>query len=286
MKTNRIFLVLIIVFSFSFCTEKIDVDIDRMEFARLVVDGSLSTDTTIHTIKLTQTADYFENTPAPVVSGANVFVTADDGETIQFLEEGHTGKYHSQPDVFGVIGKTYTLHIELAGEVGGHTNYASLNQEMKPVAALDSVRLKYEPDWDQGYWTVEVYAWEPESEDFYRFLAYRNGVLITDTIDEFVVQEDVFFNGNYTNGIQSQFFNTKEEQGNLQLGDTITFEINGITEEYYHFVLEVQAAMWGSNPMFSGPPANVSSNIDNGALGFFSVYSSQKASVVLTEMPE
>ncbi|MCF8372646.1 MAG: DUF4249 domain-containing protein [Bacteroidales bacterium] len=286
MKTNRIFLLILVAIGFTFCTERIDVDIDRMEFARLVVDGTLSTDTTIHTIKLTQTTDYFENQPAPVVSGANVYISADDGETIQFTEEESSGFYHSQADVFGVIGKTYTLHIDLAEEVGGHKNYISLDQEMKPVAELDSIKLKYEPDWDKGYWTIMVYAWEPETEDFYRFMAYRNGVLLTDTIDEFVVQEDVFFNGNYTNGIQSQFLDTKKEEANLQLGDTITFEINGITEEYYHFVLEIQAAIWGSDPMFSGPPANVSSNMNNGALGFFSVYSSQKASVILTEMPE
>lgn len=284
MKSYRIYLAVLVAFSFSFCTEKIDVDIDKLEFSRLVVDGSLSSDTAIHTIKLTKTADYFENSPAPVVSGAQVFVSSNTGKTIEFIEIENSGLYSTPDSTSGVIGEIYTLNINLAEEIGGHKNYTSKEQKMNPVAALDSVTLKYEADWGEGFWTIQVYAYEPESRDFYRFLAYRNGVLITDTISEFIVEKDDFFNGNYTNGIQCQFLDTQKEEADLQLGDTVTFEINGITEEYYNFVLELQSELWGNNPMFSGPPANVSSNINNGALGFFSVFSSQKSSVIVTEI--
>ncbi len=60
----------------------------------------------------------------------------------------------------------------------------------------------------------------------------------------------------------------------------------GITEEYYHFVTKIQLSIQSSNPMFGGGPANVSSNINNRAVGFFSVYSSSKASIILSEIPE
>ena len=287
MKTKNIFLLIAVAFTFTYCTEKIDVDIDNMEYARLVVDGFISNDTTAHTIKLTTTSDYFSAEEMPIVSGATVKVMTNDGETIEYTENGSTGVYQTQPDVFGVIGKSYTLYIDLASEVGQHKHYESTPQELKHVALLDSIGLEFEPDWgEEGYWTVRVYAQEPETEDYYCFRVYKNGVLVTDSIDEYNVEEDELFNGNYTNGIQAGFLDMVEEEERLELGDTVNFEIMGITEDYYHFVMELQSEIWGSDPMFSGPPANISSNINNGALGFFSVYSSNFASTVLTELPD
>ena len=52
-------------------------------------------------------------------------------------------------------------------------------------------------------------------------------------------------------------------------GDTVTFEMYGISADYFKFITEAQTELFGSNPLFSGPPANISTNIDNGAVGFF-----------------
>ena len=57
-------------------------------------------------------------------------------------------------------------------------------------------------------------------------------------------------------------------------------QMSGITKEYYNFVQEVQIA--GFNiPLFTGPPANVVGNIDNGAIGFFAAYSVTRAKCVI-----
>ncbi len=61
-------------------------------------------------------------------------------------------------------------------------------------------------------------------------------------------------------------------------GDVITLQMCGITEEYYEFIEGVQREKRGRYPLFSGPPANVRSNLDNGALGFFTAFSASYAS--------
>jgi len=65
-------------------------------------------------------------------------------------------------------------------------------------------------------------------------------------------------------------------------GDTITFEINGITEDYYNYIVEAQSQVFPQTPLFSGPPANIRTNIDNGAIGFFAVYSVKFSSTIAT----
>ena len=105
--------------------------------------------------------------------------------------------------------------------------------------------------------------------------------MLTDSLANLIVQDDVFFNGNYTYGIPSQFLDQQREDEKIHPGDTITFEINGITEEYYKFVMEAQSEIFYHTPLFSGPPANISTNISNGAVGFFTAYSIDRCSTVL-----
>ncbi len=78
-KYLKIFWASLILFS---CTERIDIHTDSQEFARLVVEGSISTDTTAHMVKLTTTADYFDDRPPRPVSGAQVTIVS---ETDSFL---------------------------------------------------------------------------------------------------------------------------------------------------------------------------------------------------------
>jgi hypothetical protein len=51
------------------------------------------------------------------------------------------------------------------------------------------------------------------------------------------------------------------------------FELDGITKEYFEFLIEAQAEISPKTPLFSGPSSNVKSNISNDALGFFTAYS-------------
>jgi hypothetical protein len=77
------------------------------------------------------------------------------------------------------------------------------------------------------------------------------------------------------------FFDQGEEKEMLVSGDEITVELNTITKEHAGFIWDAQSELWGSNPLFSGPPANVKGNINNGAIGFFSAYSLSRASAIV-----
>jgi hypothetical protein len=210
-----------------------------------------------------------------MVTGAEVSIS-EEGKSF-YLDESSPGIYTTDPAYCGVEGQTYTLNIRLASPIGGYTEY-SATSTINPIAELDSIGLEFHPDWaEQGVWEVKCYALDPPSADFYRFLISRNSTMVTDTLYEWLVTDDRFFNGNYTAGISIGYLEQGDPQQGLIPGDTVLAEINSIGKEYAAFISEAQTEIWGSNPLFSGPRSNVTGNISNGAIGFFAAYSVRRA---------
>lgn len=267
------------------CTEVIDVELDST-FTRLVVYGELTTDTTEHVITLTYSADYLTDQIPAGVENASVELSYDDTSFI--LIPGDPGKYMTRPDFFGIPGKHYNLKIDGVDiDRDGKTEIYEASTYLPAVNPLDSIALKYTSNTFFSGWEIMVYAWDPEGiRNFYSFKSYLNGILQTDTLTELIVQNDDLFDGNYTYGITSQFLDDSKSNEKALPGDTITFEINGITEEYFWFIVEAQTEAFGNIPMFSGPPANIKSNISNGALGFFTAYSIDRKSAIVPAYPE
>jgi Domain of unknown function (DUF4249) len=276
---DKIKLLLMLVL-LSHCTERIDVEV-KSSYTRLVVEGYISTDTTRHLVKLTRSGDYFYNKPAQPVTGATVSIS--DGEDVEILAESieNPGLYMTNPSYYGVPGKVYTLNISRVDiDNNGETEEYSASSELRPVGSVDSIQLENISGTDFSIYEILVFAWDPPVKNFYAFRVWKNGSLITDSLQEMIVQNDIFFNGNYAYGIPSQFLDQGKKDEIIYPGDIITLEINGITEEYYNFILEAQSETFYQTPIFSGPPANISSNISNGALGFFTAWSVTRRSVV------
>jgi hypothetical protein len=269
MRKLFIFIPAILLFLTS-CTERINIELDQT-FTRLVVYGTITTDTTTQYIELSTTTSYYYNEAPPPVSGASVEISDDLGNTVS-LTEAEPGKYATSPLFAAIPGRTYTLRIELAEEINGNRTYMA-SSSVNSINPIDSIGLAYRPDWgEKGYYEVTCYYQDPPTKDFYMFNIYKNHELLTDTISYRIVSSDEFYNGNYTNGIGVGYLDQANPRQVLKAGDTITFQGCNITEEYYNFIITLQSATGYQNPLFSGPPANVKGNISNGAAGFFAAY--------------
>jgi hypothetical protein len=271
---NICFLFIFLILLLISCTEPIDISLDNSTI-RLVVEGSFTIDTMPHKVLLSMTSSYFYNQAPQSVSGAEVNIS--DGENIFNLTEVAPGVYQTAPTVHGIEGNTYTLDINLKSQIGGYFEYTA-SSKLHPVAKLDSITLLYHPDWSsEGMWEVKCYSQDPPTTDFYRFLISRNDTMITDTLNEWFVTDDRFFNGYYVNGATVGYLDQRIKEERLAAGDTVLLEMNNIGEDYANFLWDSQAEIRGSYPLFSGPPANVKGNINNGAIGFFAAYSSSRA---------
>ena len=271
-----IFGIVFVAASLTSCTETIDIELDET-YTRLVIDGQITTDTMAHAIRLSQSASYFSNTEPPAVSGAELLL--DNGSQQLVLTEIPigSGRYFTPENYFGQPGNTYTLNISLPEEIGESTNYQAQNTLATTEFRLDSIMLEYREPF--GFWMVMLYAYDPPTTDFYRLDAFRNGEILTDTAYRTSISDDRLFNGNNTNGSTVMFLYEDE----VQLGDTISLRMGAISKAYYEFLFELRNESGFSNPLFGGPPANITSNLQDDGLGFFGTMKTARTDLIITE---
>lgn len=284
MKTKYIFLLISLLglFWLSSCTEKIEVELDE-SFTRLIVEGNLTTDTMEHVFMLSKTTDYFANEPAPKVTAATITITDETGNSV-LLEEKEEGIYKTPADFYGIANLRYDLRIDLEEEIGGFSSYEG-SSFIPPVAPVDSIGMEFNARFgEDGFWIVKLYATDPGGvENFYKINIYRNGILMTDSLNKVSFVDDRLFDGNFTFGIGVSYFNNSYDNQRFRIGDTVVMQMGGITKEHYTYMANVSEATSYQNPLFGGPPANPIGNIDNGAFGYFATYSTTYSSLILTE---
>ncbi len=257
----------------SSCTERIDIEVGTT-YTRLAVEAYITPIEGRQWVKLTKTADYFSNVKPEGVSNAQITVDVGNS-TLNFTEDTLQPGLYIAPDVFvGVPGVEYFLRIELSEEINGEKSYQAIETMPYPAENIDSIGLEYLPQWE--IWMVKLYALEPPTEDFYMFNGYVNGKIITDSVSRKNISDDRLFNGNYTSGATVMVVRDNE----IEEGDIFTLELSNITKSYAEYMSQLQTELQPNDPLFSGPPANVSSNITNDAVGYFACYPSKFSSTI------
>ncbi|MEZ5145619.1 MAG: DUF4249 domain-containing protein [Bacteroidales bacterium] len=277
MKTMKyIIAIFAIATLFGACTERIDIELDST-YERLVVEGMISTDTGVQYVRLTKSSDYYSGAAPVGISNASVKLSSGLGTLTLSENPDKLGYYETGADFHGEIGVTYDLNIELEQAIGEHKSYNASGKIMS-IGVIDSIRVEYNDNWD--IYEVQIFALEPPSTDFYMFEIYKNGDLLTDSINKVWISDDRYFNGNYTQGALVGVLDPENTRENPEPGDTITLKMSSITKDYYDFILQVQDQTFQyRNPLFSGPPANVLTNVEN-AHGFFATYSTTYSSTI------
>ncbi len=262
------YFIVLLVLGVSACTEPIDLDLNTDENIRLVVDAQLTTEAKAHLVYLTTTRDFF--TPGQPIPAIDAVVTLDDGNSTENLVELEPGSYFTAEDFAGEVGKTYTLTIAYEG-----VTYTAVS-EILPVASLDEVRAELaDPDDDffddeeefdeEGnplvfYDIFGVSEEPPTPGNHYLWFVNVNGERrLADYVDWFFVNDDLV-NGQH---IDVDFYTLDAEPG-----DVVELQQMSITPGAYDFLLDVTFEVFRGG-LFDGAPANVSTNIDNGALGYF-----------------
>jgi len=274
MKTinNLIFyiLCLLTVFLLEQCTEKINIKLDNNQ-PHLVVEGMVTNEATVKTIRLSTTTDYFYTQVAPAVTLAKVTLT-DDKTTVTLIENPANSGVYMTPAIYtGIPGTKYTLNIELQSAINGQKIF-SANEIMPKAYSPDSIQMLYHPDWGKsGLWETQLYIQDPPGANYYSFRGYRNDILVTDTLSNVRISDDKFYDDRYVRGMPTLFWNQEQKSEKINVGDKIKLQVGSITKEYYTFLDELKQEIEPKNPLFSGPSANVSTNISNGGYGYFSV---------------
>lgn len=276
---KKIFLIPVaLILMLSACTERIDLELNDQDARRLVVEGWFTDQLKQHEVKLTYTTSYFENQAAPAASGA--IVTISDGNTTWNLEEQSPGRYFT-PEMAGTPETWYHLSIEVDGEVYEASSW------MRPVADVDSLHVRVlDPLVEFGfpgdpYYSVRIWTQElPGQGDRYMWLTYVNNVGIRDTLRELTFVDDVLYDGAYVEDVEIDYLEIDDE---ATIGDTVRIEQYNIGVEAYDIFIGIMNETAWNGGLFDAPPANVKTNISNGALGFWGAASVREGSTIIEE---
>ncbi len=268
---NIAFMLLILMLCFTACEDIVDIELDEGP-VEIVVDAWINTDTVPQVIKLRTTAPYFSNEFVPVVNGAEITVTDEDGRSFEFIESNNSGDYIWTPEPgerFGEIGKNYNLSIALDGKI--YTAASSLN----PTVPVDSITYEFREESlgePEGYYAEFFGRDQPGLGDAYWIKAYKNGIFLNKP------QEiNIAFDGGPSAGseVDGLIFITPireainpdrdEDEDDLppyELGDNIRVEIYSLTTEAFTYLERARIQLTlGDAALFAEPPANVPTNI-------------------------
>ncbi|MBK8808820.1 MAG: DUF4249 domain-containing protein [Bacteroidales bacterium] len=116
---------------FGSCITEFKPDVSEYEYA-LVVDGRITNQKKVHTVKLSKSYNYSE-AKGDAVKGAIVKIISDNGSE-ELLTERNDGIYETSANYCGKVGVSYKLYIKYEGK-----EYESILEPMLSVNKIDSV---------------------------------------------------------------------------------------------------------------------------------------------------
>lgn len=248
------------------CEKVIDVDLNEAN-PEVVIEANLSNTNNLAEVMLTKTGSYFGDTPIKKIADAEVIIEDEFGSRF-ILDEVEAGLYRADEILFQEE-TTYQLFIDVDGE-----KFES-SSKLNSVVLIDSLTYFYDDGFaflDAGY-VVKIYFIDPpEKNNYYRVKISENDTLKNET-EDLIIFDDRLIDG--------QSLEVTLRGVIFEPDDTVVIQLISLDEgayEYFHTFQELINVNPGS-----AAPANPTSNISNGALGYFSAWSADKKTVIIEE---
>lgn len=238
---------LVYLFTLTSCEKVIDLDLNS-EDPKYVVEGTVTRDSTVHTVKITRTLNFDETTAYPTVDNAVVTITDNLGNstTLALVSPG----VYQTANYLGVEGRTYTINVSVDGK-----NFSS-SSTMPYQVPIDSLTLEEFAFGPEPFYALVANRQDPAGiKNYYRFELYegaeryRGIYLQNDQFSDGVEVLEPIFGGDYVSG------------------DTAYLEMMCIDEATYKYFYTLSVNSGGTG---GAVPANPDSNFGTQCLGYFS----------------
>ena len=254
----------------SSCETTVDLDLEQGE-PRLAVEAIVTDQPDLNYVKLSRSAPYAKGIEPEPVTQAEVLLTDSQGRSTPFVHYAG-GEYKPAAGFKGEVGKTYTLTIKTDGQA--YTATSTLNA----VAALDKMSFLYsdgrhdELGRMEGYYLSVAFQEIPKVKNYYKLEIVLNGKFYQKNAGDILILDDKFYDGSYLGDLDIP---TK-----FAHGDSLNVRLLSLNPEAYHFYEALSHTHRQGGP-FGRNPANLPTNISNGAVGFFSASAVSFRSVVI-----
>lgn len=259
------------------CEKDVILDLADNDGQYVIVEANITDSGQVQWIQLSYSSSYYEVGRGEGITGASVKIESE-GDTFDFMQwdaDSLPGYYYNEEISDLLSEQTYELIIETEDGI-----YRAISQ-LKPVPSIDSLSIRLNPFSELGFTEDTIYDFIahfrdlPAEEDHYLFNYSVNDTLRTHRpADKSLVSDE-----NLQEEVSLAIFNMNRNE--LTPGDEITLEIRSISKENFDFynIFFFQTDLSG-NPFAGAPPANIPTNLSEGARGFFQVSATSKKSII------
>ncbi len=271
---RRLIPYIIITLLLGSCVKETDWDMEPPGEPVIVVDGIITDVQGVQDIRLSYSVNDLNESPAPV-SEAGVLISNQDSSWQLAENPPYSGMYKTPANFVAVPGKNYTLLISTNGKI------YTAKTAMEAGKLFDP--LMYKPDDDDSLYRIDWVA-SAFSADFpamWEIILDWSQVSGYEGRDSAGTHARLLFYTLPTLDV-SQLFAPKVEEIHFPAGTWITENRYSLTAEHAEFIRELLMETSWQGGLFSSMPANVTTNLSSGAVGWFGACGKSSLSLVVT----
>ena len=257
-----IFLALVL---FSSCRKVIELDLKDNE-PKFVIEGFITNEPGTCKVSISQSKNFYDDNQFEGISGAQVSIK--DNGTEYNLVETNAGVYENTA-ITGVPGHVYELSVTI-----GNEEFTATSSMPQPVT-IDSLYISKGP-FGQFLFPTITYTDPAGINNGYRFVQYLNGVkdpAIFWNDDELTDGQSVVLR--LDSGIDRE-----DDPRNIKSGDLVQVDLLTLDEPILRFWYTLSTGGGDGGGQIIAP-SNPVTNIQGGALGYFSAHTISSKSVIV-----
>jgi len=233
-----------------------------------VIEGVITDQSGLTKVLISQTKNFDEDNSFEGVAGAVVTLREEGGPQVT-LTETTTGTY-VDPTYRGRTGRKYFLNVRVAGQE--FTAEARMPQRVE----LDSIFVTDEFLFSESRKILNTVYRDPAGRgNSYRFIQYVND----HKVEQIFIQNDEYTDGRKVESKLYYFTDDDDDESNVKSGDNIRIDMLCIDPVVYKYWFSLFRSATGNSGQAT--PANPVSNIQGGALGYFSAHTTQTRTLVV-----
>ena len=253
-----LFILIVLSFFLSSCKKVIKLDLGTSS-PRIVIQGDIYDHQGPYSIQISKSVNFYDSSTYPAVSGATVTISDNAGHS-EKLRETTPGNYLTLA-LQGVPGRTYTLEVIVDGQT-----YTASSTMPQPV---DIASVYFQKSLFGNVIFPGISFQDPANiSNYYRLIYFINNKQQNDIN----VTDDQLNAGKTVNYV----IRPLDTDNKLIAGDVVTIWLESVDKGVYEYFRTA-----GREGGQSASPANPTSNISNGSLGYFNASSVRNLSAMV-----
>jgi hypothetical protein len=268
----KVFLFPIIILTIlTSCEEVVDIDLNYSDPA-FVVEAIIYKDS-VCSVRLTRTTSFYTQEEPDVIDNAQITISDEtSSEELQYAGNG----YYKGTTITGTEGSSYDIEIAYNG-----ITYAGAASMPVKTDILSVSFDKYEvqstlnPLGETVFTIICEFNDNPDTDNFYMIKYLENGEMIEKNY--FMLTESDAIGGTFTNEDNLISFS----ESIFYEGGEVEVQLFSIDEPVYNYFKQLNDILFWKRRIMPPTPYNPSSNISNGALGYFAAWAYDSAILVV-----